>query len=208
MRIDQGPAGPLFKASPARLACMHTDWSASAPKHPAGAMLAQRRLPMPDSGACLLVHVCATAGGGPADWGGVQRGVAHQALDRREASLAALPAAPAAPAAVLMHRGVCALKLLARCTASRSQCSMRAPPRNCCRTCPPAMQVCIAHRTGQRISGPQFFGFSDPLTQRAIALNLYSQDELAAALRVGRAAAVHGARFWAPAAGACAGRHA
>lgn len=47
-------------------------------------------------------------------------------------------------------------------------------------------QVCIAQRTGQRISGPLFFGFSDPLTQRAIAVNLYTPAELAAALRVRR----------------------
>lgn len=51
------------------------------------------------------------------------------------------------------------------------------------------MQVCIAQRTGQRISGPLFFGFSDPLTQRAIATNLYNPAELAAALRVSRHAA-------------------
>lgn len=47
----------------------------------------------------------------------------------------------------------------------------------------PWTDVCIAHRTGQRISGPLFFGFSDPLTQRAIAVNLYSQEELQAALQ-------------------------
>lgn len=57
-------------------------------------------------------------------------------------------------------------------------------------THPPAVQVCIAQRTGQRISGPLFFGFSDPLTQRAIATNLYAPAELAAALRVSG----HGAR--------------
>lgn len=48
----------------------------------------------------------------------------------------------------------------------------------------PWTDVCIAHRTGQRISGPLFFGFSDPVTQRAIASNLYSPAELAAALHV------------------------
>lgn len=48
----------------------------------------------------------------------------------------------------------------------------------------PWTDVCIAHRTGQRISGPLFFGFSDPLTQRAIAVNLYSEAELRAALQV------------------------
>lgn len=50
----------------------------------------------------------------------------------------------------------------------------------------PWTDVCVAHRTGQRISGPLFFGFSDPLTQRAIAANLYSQEELRAALQVGQ----------------------
>lgn len=48
----------------------------------------------------------------------------------------------------------------------------------------PWTDVCIAHRTGQRISGPLFFGFSDPLTQRAIAVGLYSAAELRAALHV------------------------
>ena len=48
----------------------------------------------------------------------------------------------------------------------------------------PWTEVCIAHRTGQRISGPLFFGFSDPLTQRAIAVNLYNDQELQAALQV------------------------
>lgn len=43
--------------------------------------------------------------------------------------------------------------------------------------------VCLAHRTGQRISGPQYFGFSDALTQRAIA-GLYDARELAAAIKV------------------------
>ena len=54
----------------------------------------------------------------------------------------------------------------------------------------PWTDVCIAHRTGQRISGPLFFGFSDPLTQRAIALNLYNEQELQAALQVGCCAVV------------------
>lgn len=47
----------------------------------------------------------------------------------------------------------------------------------------PWTAVCLAHRTGQRISGPQYFGFSDALTQRAIA-GLYDARELAAALKV------------------------
>ncbi|KAL4448494.1 hypothetical protein ABPG75_005713 [Micractinium tetrahymenae] len=47
----------------------------------------------------------------------------------------------------------------------------------------PWTDVCIAHRTGQRISGPLFFGFSDPLMQRAIAVNLYDEAELRAALQ-------------------------
>lgn len=46
----------------------------------------------------------------------------------------------------------------------------------------PWTEVCLAQRTGQRISGPLFFGFSDPLTQQAIAAALYSPRELAAAL--------------------------
>lgn len=50
----------------------------------------------------------------------------------------------------------------------------------------PWTDVCIAHRTGQRISGPLFFGFSDLATQRAIA-ELYSPQELQAALQVGTA---------------------
>ncbi|KAI7838346.1 hypothetical protein COHA_007914 [Chlorella ohadii] len=53
----------------------------------------------------------------------------------------------------------------------------------------PWTDVCIAQRTGQRISGPLFFGFSDPLTQRAIAVNLYTPAELAAARRGERVAA-------------------
>ena len=46
----------------------------------------------------------------------------------------------------------------------------------------PWTDVCIAHKTGQRISGPLFFGFSDPITQQAIAKCLYNERELAAAL--------------------------
>jgi hypothetical protein len=46
----------------------------------------------------------------------------------------------------------------------------------------PWTDVCIAHKTGQRISGPLFFGFSDPLTQQAIAKCLYNEKELAAAV--------------------------
>lgn len=51
----------------------------------------------------------------------------------------------------------------------------------------PWTDVCVAHRTGQRISGPLFFGFSDAVTQRAIAANLYTPAELRAALLVGGA---------------------
>jgi hypothetical protein len=40
--------------------------------------------------------------------------------------------------------------------------------------------VCTSKRLGTRISGPLFFGFSDPLTQRALAA-LYTPDELTAA---------------------------
>jgi len=46
----------------------------------------------------------------------------------------------------------------------------------------PWTDVCIAHRTGQRISGPLFFGFSDPVIHQAIASCLYNERELAAAL--------------------------
>ena len=42
--------------------------------------------------------------------------------------------------------------------------------------------MCIAHRTGQRISGPLFFGFSDAVTQQAVATALYTETEVAAAL--------------------------
>ncbi|KAK9819083.1 hypothetical protein WJX81_007711 [Elliptochloris bilobata] len=52
----------------------------------------------------------------------------------------------------------------------------------------PWTQVCLAHNTGQRISGPLFFGFSDPTTQRAIAA-LYQPEEVAAAMQGERAAA-------------------
>ena len=44
----------------------------------------------------------------------------------------------------------------------------------------PWTDVCVAHRTGQRISGPLFFGFSDTIVQRAVS-TLYSPAELAAA---------------------------
>ncbi len=47
----------------------------------------------------------------------------------------------------------------------------------------PWTDVCLAHKTGQRISGPLFFGFSDIVTQRAIAA-LYTPQELQAALQV------------------------
>ena len=46
----------------------------------------------------------------------------------------------------------------------------------------PWTDVCIHHKTGQRISGPLFFGFSDAITQQAIAMCCYSPRELAAAL--------------------------
>jgi hypothetical protein len=47
----------------------------------------------------------------------------------------------------------------------------------------PWTDVCLAHRTGQRISGPLFFGFSDLTVQEAIASTLYSERELDAALQ-------------------------
>lgn len=50
----------------------------------------------------------------------------------------------------------------------------------------PWTALCVALRLGTRISGPLFFGFSDPLTQRAIA-QTYTAAELAAA-RGGRGA--------------------
>jgi hypothetical protein len=40
--------------------------------------------------------------------------------------------------------------------------------------------VCVSKRLGTRISGPLFFGFSDPMTMRALA-TLYTPAELAAA---------------------------
>jgi len=46
----------------------------------------------------------------------------------------------------------------------------------------PWTEACLAHRTGQRISGPLFFGFSDPATQAAVE-QLYSAEELEAARR-------------------------
>ena len=49
----------------------------------------------------------------------------------------------------------------------------------------PWTDVCLAHRTGQRISGPLFFGFSSPITQAAIAM-LYTPRELAAAQAVSK----------------------
>ena len=39
--------------------------------------------------------------------------------------------------------------------------------------------MCLAKRLGTRISGPLFFGFSDPVTQRAIA-SLYTEEEFTA----------------------------
>ena len=46
----------------------------------------------------------------------------------------------------------------------------------------PWTDACLAHRTGQRISGPLFFGFSDPATQAAVE-QMYTPQELAAARR-------------------------
>ena len=53
----------------------------------------------------------------------------------------------------------------------------------------PWTQVCVWKKLGTRISGPLFFGFSDPVTQGAIA-KLYTPDEWQAAL--------DGSRAWAP----------
>ncbi len=46
----------------------------------------------------------------------------------------------------------------------------------------PWTAVCISQNTGQRISGPKFFGFSDLFTLKALAKNLYNEEELAAAV--------------------------
>ena len=46
----------------------------------------------------------------------------------------------------------------------------------------PWTDACLARATGQRISGPLFFGFSDPAVQAAVE-GLYSPEELAAARR-------------------------
>lgn len=46
----------------------------------------------------------------------------------------------------------------------------------------PWTEVCLSLRTGQRISGPLYFGFSDPVTQAAIASNLYNEATLQAAI--------------------------
>ena len=46
----------------------------------------------------------------------------------------------------------------------------------------PWTAVCIHENTGQRISGPKFFGFSDLFTLKALAKNLYNEEELAAAV--------------------------
>ena len=43
----------------------------------------------------------------------------------------------------------------------------------------PWTAVCLAMRLGTRISGPLFFGFSDPVTQRAIA-SMYTKEEFIA----------------------------
>ncbi len=46
----------------------------------------------------------------------------------------------------------------------------------------PWTAVCIAQKTGQRISGPLFYGFSDPFTLQALAVNLYNASELSASV--------------------------
>ena len=46
----------------------------------------------------------------------------------------------------------------------------------------PWTAICIHKNTGQRISGPKFFGFSDLFTLKALAKNLYNEEELAAAV--------------------------
>ena len=46
----------------------------------------------------------------------------------------------------------------------------------------PWTAVCIHENTGQRISGPKFYGFSDLFTLKALAKNLYNEEELAAAV--------------------------
>jgi len=46
----------------------------------------------------------------------------------------------------------------------------------------PWTAVCIHQNTGQRISGPKFYGFSDLFTLKALAKNLYNEEELAAAV--------------------------
>jgi hypothetical protein len=46
----------------------------------------------------------------------------------------------------------------------------------------PWTEVCLSLKTGQRISGPLFFGFSDPTTQAAIASTLYDEATLKAAI--------------------------
>ena len=55
----------------------------------------------------------------------------------------------------------------------------------------PWTDVCLSLNTGARISGPLFFGFSDPAVQLAIA-GMYTPEERAAAL---------GGRSWKPPAG-------
>jgi hypothetical protein len=46
----------------------------------------------------------------------------------------------------------------------------------------PWTKVCLAQKTGQRISGPLFFGFSDSITQNAIACCCYDEADRAAAI--------------------------
>lgn len=47
----------------------------------------------------------------------------------------------------------------------------------------PWTKICIAHKTGQRILGPLYFGFSDPTTIKAIASCLYNEREKEAAVK-------------------------
>ena len=50
----------------------------------------------------------------------------------------------------------------------------------------PWTKVCLHKKLGTRISGPQFFGFSDPCTQSAIAA-MYNEAELEAAMEGSKA---------------------
>ena len=55
----------------------------------------------------------------------------------------------------------------------------------------PWTAVCESMRTKTRISGPLFFGFSDPVTMRALA-ELYTAEELAACVSGGTVPSVIG----------------